>query len=183
MDNQLITEKYAIYHDDCLEVMPKFPDKSIHLSVYSPPFAGLYHYSSSSRDISNSQNYSEFLTHYDFVIAEIARLTMPGRITAVHCMDIPQGNTGRATDTLLDFPGDIIKLHTQCRKEDCNALPYERERGLCGHGWFGHTARHCIWKEPLAVRNRTMAKKLAHKTIVEDSSLCGAGEKVKTQSR
>lgn len=176
-DNQIITKEYAIYNDDTLEVMPKFPDKSIDLSVYSPPFAtgdgGLYHYSSSSRDLSNSRNYGEFLEHYDFVISEIARLTKPGRITAVHCMDVPQGNTGKNTDRLLDFPGDIIEAHTRCRNPQCTASEFEKRKGLCGHGWFGHTARHCIWKEPLAVRNRTMAKKLAHKTIVDDSTLVG----------
>lgn len=169
----IITNSYAIYNDDCLEVMPHFPDQSIHLSIYSPPFAGLYHYSSSPRDISNNQDYTQFLQHYDFVISEIARLTMPGRITAVHCMDIPRGNTGKSTDYTLDFPGDIIELHTQCRKDDCSAPEIERRNGICGHGWFGHTARHCIWKEPLAVRNRTMSKKLAHRTVVEDSALVG----------
>lgn len=173
MADQIITDKYAIYNDDCLEVMAELPDSSVHLTVYSPPFAGLYHYSSSPRDLSNSRDYSEFLTHYELVVSEIARLTKPGRITAVHCMDIPQGNTGKNTDGLLDFPGDVIEMHTRCRKENCTASDLERRRGMCGHGWFTHTARHCIWKEPLAVRNRTMAKKLAHKTIVEDSSLAG----------
>lgn len=172
MANQIITDKYAIYNDDCLEVMPKLPNESIHLSVYSPPFAGLYHYSSSPRDLSNSRSYSEFLQHYEFVISEIARITKPGRITAVHCMDVPLGNTGRG-DNLLDFPGDIIEMHTRCRNPKCNASEFEKRKGICGHSWFGYSARHCIWKEPLAVRNRTMAKKLAHRTIVEDSSLCG----------
>lgn len=176
MANQVITDKYAVYLDDCLEVLPQLPDESIHLSIYSPPFAtatgGLYHYSSSPRDLSNSRNYSEFLEHYEFTVNEIARLTKPGRISAVHCMDVPLGNTGRG-DSLLDFPGDIIEMHTKCRNQKCMAPEFERRRGLCGHGWFGYTARHCIWKEPLAVRNRTMAKKLAHRTIVEDSSLCG----------
>lgn len=177
MSDQIITDDYAIYNDDTMEVLPKFPDKSIDLSVYSPPFAtgdgGLYHYSSSPRDLSNSYDYTEFLVHYDFVISEIARLTKPGRITAVHCMDVPRGNTGKSSDNLLDFPGDIIELHTKCRNQNCTASEFEKRKGLCGHGWFGHTARHCIWKEPLAVRNRTMAKKLAHKTIVDDSTLVG----------
>ncbi len=173
MAKELITDDFAIYNDDCIEVMNQLPDESIHLSVYSPPFAGLYHYSSSPRDLSNARDYGEFLEHYDLVIAEIARLTKPGRITAVHVMDVPQGNTGKNTDGLLDFPGDTIELHTKCRKPDCTASDLERRKGLCGHGLFVHTARHCIWKEPLAVRNRTMAKKLAHKTIVEDSTLCG----------
>ncbi|MHC4604205.1 MAG: DNA-methyltransferase [Planctomycetota bacterium] len=169
---QVITDQYALYLDDCLEVMPTIPDASVHFSIYSPPFAGLYHYSSSPRDLSNSRDYPEFLQHYDFVIAEIARLTMPGRITAVHCMDIPQSNTGRG-DALMDFPGDIVTLHCRCRKSNCTASDIERKKGLCGHGWFEYNARYHVWKEPLGVRNRTMAKKLAHQTIVEDSSRCG----------
>lgn len=173
MATELITDKFAIYNDDCIEVMPQFPDESVHFSIYSPPFAGLYHYSSSPRDLSNNLNYAKFLQHYDFVISEIARLTKPGRISAVHVMDVPLGNTGRNTDHLLDFPGSVIELHTKCRKTDCTASEFEQRKGLCGHGWFGHTARHCIWKEPLAVRNRTMAKKLAHNTVVKDSTLTG----------
>lgn len=153
MDDQIITDRYALYLDDCLEVMPGLPDGSVGLSVYSPPFAGLYHYSSSPRDLSNSRDYDEFMQHYAFVVSEIYRLTMPGRMTVVHCMDIPKGNTGHGGDCLLDFPGDIIRLHAQ-------------------HG-FMYTARHCVWKEPLQVRNRTLAKKLNHSTIVEDSSRCG----------
>lgn len=149
--NQEITEKYALYCGDCMEVMPQFPDGSIHLSIYSPPFAGLYQYSSSERDLSNSRDYDEFMMHYEFVIRELYRLTMPGRMTAVHCMDIPKGNTGKG-DGLMDFPGDIIRLHET-------------------NGW-SYNARYHIWKEPLTVRNRTMAKGLAHQTIVEDSSRC-----------
>ena len=151
-DNQLITDRYALYMDDCCEVMPRLPEGSVHFSIYSPPFAGLYHYSSSPRDLSNSRDYPEFFNHYEFVVREIYRLTMPGRLTAVHCMDVPLGNNGR-NDFLMDFPGDIIRLH-----------------GKCG---FNYVARYHVWKEPLAVRNRTMAKKLAHRTIVEDSSRCG----------
>lgn len=148
--DQLITDKFAIYNGDCMEVMADLPDNSIHLSVYSPPFGGLYHYSSSERDLSNARNYDEFFTHYGYVVEELFRLTMPGRMTAVHCMDVPTGNSG--IDALTDFPGDIIRLHQK-------------------HG-FEYIARYHIWKEPLAVRNRTMAKNLAHKTIVDDSSRC-----------
>jgi len=150
---EIITDRYAIYQDDCCEIMPKFPDGSVHFSVYSPPFAGLYHYSSSPRDLSNSRNYDEFMEHYKFVVEEIYRLTMPGRSTAVHCMDIPNGNTGGAYDHLYDFPGYIIRLHADIG--------------------FKYVARYHVWKEPLGVRNRTMAKKLAHATVVSDSSLCG----------
>lgn len=148
--DQKLTEEYALYNGDCVEVMQNLPERSIHLSIYSPPFGGLYHYSSSERDLSNCRDYAQFFEHYAFVVREIARLTLPGRMTAVHCMDVPSGNSG--VDHLVDFPGDIIRLH-------------EKE------GW-NYIARYAIWKEPLGVRNRTMAKNLAHKTIVEDSSRC-----------
>ena len=149
--DQTITDEYAIWNGDCMEVMPTLPTGSVALSVYSPPFAGLYQYSSSERDLSNSRNYDEFMGHYRFVIDELYRLAMPGRMTAVHCMDIPMSNTGKG-DALLDFSGDIIRLHQAA-------------------GW-SYVARYAVWKEPLTVRNRTMMKALAHKTIVDDSSRC-----------
>lgn len=148
---QTITDEYALYNGDCMEVMGTLPAGSVHLSVYSPPFAGLYQYSSSERDLSNSRSYEEFFDHYGFVIRDLFRLTMPGRMTCVHCMDVPTSNTGKG-DHLTDFSGDIIRAH---QKE----------------GW-GYVARYHVWKEPLTVRNRTMTKALAHKTIVDDSSRC-----------
>ncbi len=172
--DSVITEDYALYNGDNLEVMPSLPDGCIHLSVYSPPFAtkegGLYHYSSSPRDLSNARDYDEFFDHYEYMVSEIHRLTIPGRMSAVHCMDVPTGNSGK--DALFDFPGDIIRLHCQCRNEKCAALPRRRAIGLCGHGWFEFVARYSIWKEPLTVRNRLMIKTLAHKTVVDDSSRC-----------
>lgn len=150
IQEQIITDKYAIYLGDCCETMPTFPAESVHLSIYSPPFGGLYHYSSSERDLSNCRDYDEFFEHYEFVVRELFRLTLSGRLTGVHCMDVPSGNSG--VDHLRDFPGDIIRLHERVG--------------------FQYIARYCVWKEPLAVRNRTMAKNLAHKTIVEDSSRC-----------
>lgn len=148
--DQEITNRYAIYNGDCIDVMRMMPAASVHLSIYSPPFGGLYHYSSSERDLSNCRSYEEFFEHYEFVVQELARVTLPGRMTCVHCMDVPSGNSGR--DYLMDFPGDIIRLHHKLG--------------------FRYIARYHIWKEPLAVRNRTMAKNLAHKMIVEDSSRC-----------
>jgi DNA modification methylase len=147
---QEIHERFAIWNGDCIETMAKLPDNKIHLSIYSPPFGGLYHYSSNERDLSNCKDYRQFFEHYRFVVKELARLTMPGRMTCVHCMDVPSGNCG--IDNMTDFPGDIIRLHEE-------------------EGWK-FIARYAIWKEPLAVRNRTMAKNLAHKTVVEDSSRC-----------
>lgn len=148
---QVVTDRYAIYNGDCIDVMRGLPDASVHLSVYSPPFGGLYNYSSDERDLSNCGDYAQFFEHYAFVVAELARLTLPGRCSAVHCMDVPSGNTG--SDAYVDFPGDIIRLHEQ-------------------HG-FKFIARHAIWKEPLWVRNRTLQKNLAHRTAVDDSTKCG----------
>lgn len=147
---QTVNEKFALYLGDCIEVMPGLPDGSVHLSVYSPPFCGLYNYSSSARDLSNCRSYVEFFEHYEYVVREILRLTMPGRITAVHCADIPRN--GANIGGLIDFTGDIIRLHERVG--------------------FEYIARHAVWKEPLGVRNRTMAKGLAHKQVVDDASLC-----------
>lgn len=161
--DQVISDKFALFHGDCVEVMQGLPDASVHHSIYSPPFGGLYQYSSSDRDLSNSLDYDEFLNHYGFVIAELARITMPGRITAVHCMDIPRSNSG--TDSYIDLPGDIIRLHE-------------------ARGWH-FTGRRMIWKEPLAVRLRTMQKNLAHASLCEDSIDCGvaAGDQLLTFRR
>lgn len=150
IEDQVITDRYAIYLGDCIDMLHGLPDGAVHLSVYSPPFAGLYHYSSSERDLSNARSYAEFFQHYDFVVEALARVTMPGRMTAVHCMDVPTGNSGK--DAYIDFPGDIIRQHQRL-------------------GW-DFIARYAVWKEPLGVRNRTLAKNLAHKTIVDDSSRC-----------
>jgi hypothetical protein len=148
--DQEVTDRYALYNGDCMEVMGALPNASIHLSLYSPPFAGLYHYTSSERDLSNCADYDEFFEQYGYVVGELARITLPGRMSAVHCMDVPTGNSGG--DALQDFPGDIIRLHAK-------------------HGW-AYVARYHVWKEPLTVRNRTMKKDLAHRTLVEDSSRC-----------
>jgi DNA modification methylase len=130
-----------------MEIMPTLPNESIDLSIYSPPFAGLYNYSSSERDFSNCETREQFLEQYEFLIAEIARVTKKGRITAVHCTDVFD-NTCR----LWDFPHEIIKIHSK-------------------YG-FEYRNRITIWKEPLKVRMRTMVQSLMHKFIVEDSTKC-----------
>lgn len=147
--DQQITDRWAVYNGDCMEVMASYPADSMHLSIYSPPFSGLYHYSSSERDLSNNLDYDSFFQHYGHIVGELARITMPGRRSLVHCMDVPLSNTGKA-DALRDFPGDIIRLHD-----------------LYG---FAYVGRYHIWNEPLMVRNRTMIKGLAHKSIVDDAS-------------
>lgn len=148
--DRVITKDYALYLGDCIEVMSGLPDASVDLSIYSPPFCGMYQYSSDERDLSNCLHRDEFFDHYGFVVDQIARLTKPGRLTAVHCADIPSGNTG--DDDLYDLPGDIIRLHER-------------------HGWK-FKCRYHVWKEPLTIRNRTMIKSLSHKTIVENATRC-----------
>ena len=147
---QLVTEKYAIYNGDSMEVLPSLPAGKVHLSVYSPPFAGLYNYSSSDRDFSNTADYAEFMAQYEFMVTEMSRVTMPGRMTAVHCTDIPSGNTGR--DHMIDLPGDIVRVHEK-------------------HGWK-YTARYAIWKDPFVVYIRTLQKNIRHRTVVDDSARC-----------
>ncbi len=147
--DQKIETDYAVYQGDCIEVMADLPDASIGLSVYSPPFGGLYEYSSDERDLSNTRDYDQFFEHFEFVVKEIYRLTKPGRMTCVHAMDVPrQGDHG-----VIDFPGDIIRQHERLG--------------------FDYWSRFAIWKEPLRVAIRTRAKHLTHRQIVKDSSLCG----------
>jgi DNA modification methylase len=145
---QVITDEYALYNGDCVDVMRAIPDESVHLSVYSPPFAGLYQYSSDPQDMSNCIDHDEFFEHYGYCITELARVTKPGRITDVHAMDIPLTNSG--CDAMFDLPGRIIKEHES-------------------RGWV-YAGRRVIWKEPLMVRNRTMMKSLHHKTLCEDAT-------------
>ena len=145
--DQLITDRYAIYNADCMDVVSQLDTESIDLSVYSPPFAGLYNYSSSERDFSNCENKEQFLDQYEFLIKEMSRVTKKGRINAVHVTDVFD-NTCR----LWDFPHEVIKLHEK-------------------YG-FEYRNRITIWKEPLKVRMRTMVQSLMHKFIVEDSTKC-----------
>lgn len=145
--DQLHMDNYSLYNGDCMEVLPELKDKSIDLSIYSPPFAGLYNYSSSEKDFSNCETKEQFLQQYDFLIKEMGRITKDGRINAVHVTEIID-NDGSS----WDFPHEVIKLHTK-------------------YG-FQYKGRITVWKEPLKVRMRTMVKSLMHKLIVEDSTQC-----------
>jgi len=145
--DQLITDDFALYNSDCMEVLPSIPSNSVGLSVYSPPFAGLYQYSSSERDFSNCESKEQFLQQYEFLIKEMARVTKPGRISAVHVTDVHDNAC-----FLWDFPAEVIKLHAK-------------------YG-FHYRCRVGIRKEPLKVRMRTMVKSLMHKLVVEDMAQC-----------
>ena len=144
---QKITEDYAIYHSDCMYVLPSLKDESVDLSIYSPPFAGLFNYSSSDNDFSNCETKEQFMEQYEILIEQIARLTKQGRINAVHCTEIINQNGSN-----WDFHHQIIKLHEK-------------------YGFY-YKNRITIWKEPLKVRMRTMVRSLMHKLIVEDSTEC-----------
>jgi DNA modification methylase len=144
---QIDNENYTIVNSDCMYVTPKLENDSIDLSVYSPPFAGLYNYSSSPNDFSNCDSKEEFMNQYEYLIKEIARVTKPGRISSVHVTEIINQNGSN-----WDFPHEVIKLHEK-------------------YG-FHYKNRITIWKEPLKVRMRTMVRSLMHKLIVEDSTEC-----------
>ena len=141
---QINTDRYALFNGDCCEVLPSIPDQSIGCSVYSPPFGDLYAYSNDERDMSNCTSHEEFLEHYRFLVNEIFRATKPGRMTAVHCMDLKRGQAQR------DFPGDIIRLHEE----------------IGWHFW----GRVTIGKDPWLVARRTRMRTLMHKMIVQDST-------------
>ena len=145
--DQLITENFAIYNADCMDVVSALESESIDLSIYSPPFAGLYQYSSSPLDFSNCESKEKFIEQYAYLIKQISRVTKPGRITAVHCTDVFD-NTCR----LWDLPHEIIKLHV--------------------NNGFEYRCRIGIRKEPLKVRMRTMVQSLMHKFVVEDMTKC-----------
>ena len=144
---EIITDEYAIYNADCMAVLKEMYNESIDLSVYSPPFAGLYNYSSHEKDFSNCESKEQFLEQYEFLVAEMSRVTKAGRINAVHCTDVFDNRS-----FLWDFPHEIIRLHEK-------------------YG-FHYRNRITIWKEPLKVRMRTMVQSLMHKFIVEDSTKC-----------
>lgn len=153
--NQTITSKFAAYHGDCIEVMAELPDESVHLSIFSPPFADLYCYSDSERDLGNCENYEVFFEQFSFVVQNLRRLTKPGRVCCVHVMDIPAMKERDGYIGVKDFSGDTIRCFT--------------DSGFIYHG------RTTIWKDPLIEATRTKALGLMHKQLCKDSSLSRPG--------
>lgn len=145
--NQMHENDYSIYNGDCMDVVSELKNESVDLVIYSPPFAGLYNYSSDHRDFSNCASENEFLQQYEYLIKELSRVTKKGRINAVHVTEIVQ-NDGSS----WDFPNAVIQLHER--------------------NGFHYKGRITVWKEPLKVRMRTMVKSLMHKLIVEDATQC-----------
>ena len=155
LKDQVVTDKYALYCGDCVEVSMGIPDNTADIVVYSPPFFDLYVYSDDPKDMNNSANYSQFKDHYTYLLKELKRILKPGRICAVHCMDLPIQKGKEGFIGLRDFSGDLIKMH--------------QEAGFIYH------ARTTIWKNPVTEMQRTKALGLLHKTIKKDSSMSRVG--------
>jgi DNA modification methylase len=153
--NQDKGENWISYHGDCVEVLAGIPDESIGYSVFSPPFASLYVYSNSERDMGNSANYDEFFEHFGFVIDNLFRVIKPGRLVSVHCMNLPTTIQHHGEIGIQDFRGDIIAAFKK-RK-------------------FVYHAEVCIWKDPVTAMQRTKALGLLHKQVVKDSCMSRMG--------
>lgn len=153
--DQCVSENFAIYNADTVEVARGLPDKSVGFSVFSPPFESLYTYSASPRDMGNTSDSEGFFSQYDYLVAETARVMMSGRLVAIHCMPLPSSKTRHGVIGMRDFPGDLIRA-------------YQR------HGFVYHS-RICIWKDPVTAMQRTKALGLLHKTIRSDSSMSRQG--------
>lgn len=153
---QVVTDQYAAYHGDSCEILPKIPARSVHFSIFSPPFGhSLYIFSNSKRDLSNSRDAAQFAEHFRFVVKELLRVTVPGRICAVHVMNIPLMKERDGVIGLRDFRGEIVRLFQEC-------------------GWIFHS-EVCIWKDPVTQMQRTHALGLLHKTTQENSSMARQG--------
>lgn len=153
--NQANGENWHLYHGDCCEVIKSIPDNSIHFSVFSPPFSSLYVYSDSERDMGNSESDEQFFQHFNFLIRELYRVIMPGRLVSVHCMNLPSTIQHNGYIGIRDFRGDII-------------------RAFQAEDWIYHS-EVCIWKDPVVAMQRTKALGLLHKQVVKDSSMSRQG--------
>jgi DNA modification methylase len=153
--DQVIETDFALYNGDCVEVARGLPDNSIHYTIFSPPFSSLYTYSNSDRDMGNSANDDEFYAHFIFLIQELYRITMPGRLVSFHCMDIPAMKSRDGYIGIKDFPSKLRQAF-----EDV--------------GFIWHS-KVTIWKDPLIEAVRTKAIGLMHKQLVKDSHLSRQG--------
>lgn len=153
--NQLISTRYAMYQGDCVETMQGIPDNSVHYSIFSPPFASLYTYSNSDRDMGNSRDNDEFQQHFLYLIVQLYRVLMPGRLVSVHCMNLPAMKSRDGFIGVKDFRGDIIRAFTEA-------------------GFIFHS-EVTIWKNPVTEMQRTKALGLLHKQIRKDSAMSRQG--------
>lgn len=153
--NQTIKENYSLYNGDSCEIMTTIPDNSIHYSIFSPPFADLYVYSNSERDMGNCKSKSEFYEHFRFIVKELYRIIMNGRLVSFHCMNLPTSKQRDGFIGITDFRGELIRLFEEC-------------------GFIYHS-EVCIWKDPVIAMQRTKALGLLHKQIKKDSAMCRQG--------
>jgi len=153
--DQVIEEDFAIYNGDCVEITRGLPDNSIHYSIFSPPFASLYTYSNSDRDMGNCRSDEEFFEHFRFLIRELYRVMIPGRLVSFHCMNLPTSKAHHGYIGIRDFRGDLIRA-------------FEAE------GFIYHS-EVCIWKDPVVAQQRTKALGLLHKQLVKDSAMSRQG--------
>lgn len=149
--DQVTENKYAVYNGDSCEVVKEIPDNSIHYTIFSPPFASLYTYSNSDRDMGNSKGDDEFYNHFIYLAKELYRITMPGRLLSFHCMDLPLMKERDGVIGLKDFPSIIRQIF-----EDCG---------------FIYHSKVTIWKNPVTEMQRTKALGLLHKQIRKDSAM------------
>lgn len=153
--NQAITDKYALYNGDSAEILQGIPSDSIHYSIFSPPFASLYTYSNSERDLGNCRTTAEFYQQFKFIVDELYRVLMPGRLISFHCMDLPLSKERDGIIGIRDFRGELIKLF--------------EEVGFVLH------SQVCIWKDPVIAMQRTKAIGLLHKQLKKDSCMSRQG--------
>jgi hypothetical protein len=201
---QTVTDKAAIYHGDAVQVLTGLPDESIHYSIFSPPFASLYTYSNSERDLGNCRTYEEFFEHYQFIAKELYRVTKPGRLLSFHCMLLPATKEHDGFMGIRDFRGDLIRAHIgedafgmykaiagfRARADMAEADGYKRRAEILRDsanameedlkefppaGAFIFHSEVVIWKDPLIAATRTHAHGLAHKELVKDSAVSRQG--------
>lgn len=153
--NQVITDSYSLYNGDSCEIIKGIPDNSIHYTIFSPPFASLYTYSNSERDMGNCKTDEQFYEHFKYLAKELYRVTMPGRLLSFHCMDLPMMKERDGAIGLKDFPAIIRQVF-----EDVG---------------FIYHSRVTIWKNPVTEMQRTKALGLLHKQVKKDSSMCRMG--------
>lgn len=153
--DQTIGETFAIYQGDCIEVLRDLPAESVDYSIFSPPFASLYTYSNSPRDLGNCRDDDEFFEHFDFVIEQLKRIIRPGRLVSFHCMLLPTSKVRDGVIGLKDFRGDLIRAF---KRHD-----------------FIHHSEVVIWKDPVTAMQRTKALGLLHKSVRENASMCRQG--------
>lgn len=151
--DQVVTPDYAIYQGDSIELIRAIPDESIHLSVFSPPFEGLYRFSRFDRDVSNNDDVDKFFEHYKFLIRELLRVTKPGRLCCTHVMQLPRGKGRDGFIGMRDFRGEVIRAYEEC-------------------GWHLHS-EVMIRKNPVVAQQRTKSIRLLHAQIIKDSCLSG----------